>query len=324
MKKIFLLLALFATVFLACSDDDEKDNNLPEEPTETIDYWYITMNVDIRSNDQDISITCAQADSIRWGNAGNEFIKANFRNTSQTTLRAPLYDLGNYTITIKGHEPITKFGCMSIPNYGDETPDAVITSFDISAPDSIKEIEVYNTKITTVDLKKYPALSSVSIRLNHKIETIDVSNCQKLEELWCFDNQQLITLNASNCTELKELLCYNNQLTSLNVSSCAGLKELSCYHNRLTSLDLSGCSKLESLECAHNQLTSLDISKCTELKELLCHKNLFNNDAMNVIYNSLPDRTGKEAGRISFSQGDAKGDITIAKNKNWKIETGFN
>ena len=45
---------------------------------------------------------------------------------------------------------------------------------------------------------------------------------------------------------------------------------------------------------------------------------------MNAIYNSLPDRTGKEAGRISFSQGDAKGDISIAKNKNWKIETGFN
>ena len=119
-------------------------------------------------------------------------------------------------------------------------------------------------------------------------------------------------------------MCYNNQLTSLNVSNCAGLKELSCYHNRLTSLDLSGCPKLESLECAHNQLTSLDISKCTELKELLCHKNLFNNDTMNAIYNSLPDRTGKEAGRISFSQGDAKGDISIAKNKNWKIETGFN
>ena len=269
-------MMLLATVFVACSDDDdkdEKDNDLPEEPTETIDYWYITLNVDIPSSEHNIFITCAQADSVNWGNTGSEFVKVNFWDNDKTTLKAPFYNSGSYTITIKGHEPITEFGCSTSRINNGPLPDPVITSFDVSAPESVEKVSIDNTKMTSIDLSKYTALTEVYISENRYLATINISSCQKLNDLWCS----------------------NNQLTSLDVSNCTNLVELSC---------------------SDNQLTSLDVSNCTELNYLGCRDNNFNDNAMNAIYNGLPDRTGKEAGNM---YGGAKGDKTIAKRKNWVV-----
>ena len=259
MKKIYLLMMLLATVFVACSDDDdkdEKDNDLPEEPTETIDYWYITLNVDIPSSEHNIFITCAQADSVNWGNTGSEFVKVNFWDNDKTTLKAPFYNSGSYTITIKGHEPITEFGCSTSRINNGPLPDPVITSFDVSAPESVEKVSIDNTKMTSIDLSKYTALTEVHISENRYLATINISSCQKLKKLWCY----------------------------------------------------------------YNQLTSLDVSKCTNLTKLDCSNNNFDDNAMNAIYNGLPDRTGKEAGIIYIDGNDAKGNTAIALNKNWNVD----
>ena len=109
-------------------------------------------------------------------------------------------------------------------------------------------------------------------------------------------------------------------ITSLNVSDCTTLVSLICCGHQLTSLDVTKCTALEALSCENNQLTSLDITKCPNLNQLYCGSNNFDDNAMNAIYNGLPDRTGKEAGVFYINGNDAKGNTTIALNKNWKVK----
>ncbi|MEY8591025.1 hypothetical protein AALK14_06190 [Butyricimonas hominis] len=61
----------------------------------------------------------------------------------------------------------------------------------------------------------------------------------------------------------------------------------------------------------------MNIKGCTKLRYLDCYANYFDENAINSIYNGLPDRTGKEAGIIEAYHEE--GDKTIAEKKNWKV-----
>ena len=232
MKKIFLLLALFATVFVACSDDDDEDDKGTP--------WEIKMTIEIEENNVRFAADIKNpkngreiaVETINWGDGS---INENLERLEH------YYDAGTYTITIKGRGKITL-------------------------------------------------------------------NCGR---------NYITALDVTQCPALIYLYCDENELTSLNLSKCTELYFLSCRENQLTSLDISKCTELTYLFCFGNQLTSLDVSKCIELNSLECGANNFDDEAMNVIYNGLPDRTGKDAGTIHC---EAKGNTTIALNKNWKIE----
>ena len=106
-------------------------------------------------------------------------------------------------------------------------------------------------------------------------------------------------------------------IKSLDVSKCPTLIYLSCNDNKLKSLDVSKCTELVELVCYYSELTSLNITGCTKLRYLNCSENDFDENTLNTIYKSLPDRTGKEAGIIKayYEQGDK----TIAEKKNWQV-----
>ena len=76
-----------------------------------------------------------------------------------------------------------------------------------------------------------------------------------------------------------------------------------------------------------NQLTTLDVSKNTALKGLACSGNQIKGEEMTRLVNSLPDYTGKDAGRFIVVQEPAlegniclKSDVAIAKSKNWNTQ----
>ena len=155
---------------------------------------------------------------------------------------------------------------------------------------------------------------------DNNITALDVTKCTTLVCLSCGDNQ-LTSLDVSKCPELYLLECTNNQLTLLDVTQCPKLARFVCFNNQLTSLDVTKCTNLMWLNCSDNQLTSLDVSKCPTLRELYCGGNNFDNNAMNAIYNGLPDQKGDDYhGIINLYKDDAKGNTTIALNKNWKVE----
>ena len=211
------------------------------------------------------------------------------RENARTDGRIKWYTLYSQTITIRGD-------VMCLDCWGNE-----LTSLDVSGCSSLSELKCNGNQLTSLNL----------------------SSCTALTELSCWNNK-LTSLNLSGCTALTKLSCYENQLTSLNLSSCTALTELRCYENQLTSLNVSSCTALTKLYCFDNQLTALDVSKNTALGTLRCHGNQIKGEEMTRLVNSLPDRTGKTAGKFTVVQEPAfevniclKSDVAIAKGKNW-------
>ena len=94
----------------------------------------------------------------------------------------------------------------------------------------------------------------------------------------------------------------------------------------LTSQQVSLRGDITRLFCIANELTNLDVSQCSSLKDLVCFLNQIKGEAMTQLVNSLPDRTGKEAGVfVVYSDFQTerniclKSDVAIAKAKNWQV-----
>ena len=126
-------------------------------------------------------------------------------------------------------------------------------------------------------------------------------------------------MDASNCISLENIDCKISSLTSLNINGCNKLERLYCGDNNLSTLNANNCINLLSLDCPSNKLTSINIDNCNSLSYLDCQDNKFDDDAMNYIYNALPDKTGIRHCYIHIRSTDAKGDITILENKNWSV-----
>lgn len=281
MKKIFLLLALFATVFVACSDDD--DDNKKEGDNET--PWEIKMTVKADADDARFGVNSFSSDaiieSVNWGDG----------TTSDNCDKLHYYNKGEYTIIIKGKGEI---GLNCLSSFSEH---AQLISLDVTKCPTLTGLNCSDNLLTSLDLSKNPALIGLSC-----------------------NNNQLTALDVSKCQALTRLECSYNQLTSLNVSNCTMLQVLGCDGNTLNSLDISKNFELQSLRCPDCQLTSLDVSKNAKLVLLVCAKNNFDDDAMNAIYNGLPVRESSDNAAITILSTDNQGNKTIAKNKNWKVE----
>ena len=151
---------------------------------------------------------------------------------------------------------------------------------------------------------------------------VTMLNCEK---------NQLTSLDVSNNTVLTFLECSSNQLTSLDVSNKTELTFLGCDRNQLSFLDVSNNTALKELYCFDNRLTSLDVSNNTALRFLWCTDNNISGSNMDVLVNSLPDRTGKEAGDFvaiapsSHDEGNtlALDQAQVATGKNWRVLDDF-
>ena len=217
-----------------------------------------------------------------------------------------------------------------------------LTALDLSHNTALTWLNCDENKLTALDLSHNTALKSLNCSYN-QLTALDVSNTA-LTQLWCFKNQltaldlsqntaltwldcdgnQLTTLDVSKNTALTKLLCNTNQLTALDVSKNTALTSLGCAYNHLTALDVSQNTSLTTLYCSKNQLTALDVSKNTALTTLACSGNQVKGEEMTRLVNSLPDRTGEEAGTFTVVQEPdlegnicLKSDVAIAKGKKW-------
>ncbi len=222
------------------------------------------------------------------------------------------YTLTSQTVTIQGD--VTVLYC----SYNQ------LTALDVSKNTELKGLFCYNNQLTTLDVSKNTALTTLSCS-NNQLTALDVSKNTALTELDCFKNQ-LTTLDVSQNTALTTLYCSKNQLTALDVSKNTKLTYLICWSNQLTALDVPKNTALTALYCYNNQLTALDVSKNTALTELVCFSNQIKGEEMTRLVNSLPDRTGRAAGKIVVVQSDAesnrclKSDVAVAKRKNWNTQ----
>ena len=153
-----------------------------------------------------------------------------------------------------------------------------------------------------------------------------------LKRFYCAGNGvNLTAIDVLNNTQLTELDCSYNLLSSLDVSKNTQLQTLSCPFNNLSSLDVSKNTQLKRLYCFANYLTSLNVSN-TQLELLYCYGNNFSSQALDDIYCTLPDRTGKENGVIRpvYNSSSSYNNTVLATNaqnatsKNWKVQYADN
>ena len=197
-----------------------------------------------------------------------------------------------------------------------------LTALDLSQNTALTTLICHQNQLTALDVSQNTALEKLFCSYN-PLTTLDVSQNTVLTWLACIENK-LAALDVSQNTALTWLDCDNNQLTMLDLSKNTALINLDCYNNQLTALNVSQNTALIWLECYNNQLTALDVSKNTKLETLNCHGNQIKGEEMTRLVNSLPDRTGKKAGKFTVVQEPAlegniclKSDVAIAKGKNW-------
>ena len=226
-----------------------------------------------------------------------------------------------------------------------------LTGLDVSQNPELYRLWTNNNKLTGLNVAANTKLAELRCSEN-TLTALDVTNNPELKEFYCDKNQltamnlssnlilkdfrcqnNLLTgLDLSNNTLLKELRCSNNELTSLDLSNKAELAYLCCDNNDLTSLDLSDSPKLTALYCHNNKLVELDLTVNTLLTRVDCYSNKISGTAMTTLMNSLPDLTGKTAGklilidnkRLPYSyhadgNNATVSDVNIATGKNWLV-----
>ena len=89
--------------------------------------------------------------------------------------------------------------------------------------------------------------------------------------------------------------------------------------NEITELNISAALSLERLYCNDNLLTSLTVSANTKLEELSVQNNDMDKDALDALFDSLPEAAGEiyidgNSGVAAFS-----GVYSVATGKGWTV-----
>ena len=202
-------MMLLATVFVACSDDDEKDNGTP---------WEIKMTIEVEENGTQFSAsltdkngkTIATETIVDWGNGDTDANREYLEH---------YYNAGTYSITIKGKGEIG----LNITNQN------IITALDVTKCPTLVHLSCNSNQLTSLEVSKCIELNYLDCCSNN-LTSLNASKCQKLIDLRCHNNQ-LTLLNINECTKLVRLYCDNNQLVSLDITACSNLHNLVCGDN---------------------------------------------------------------------------------------------
>jgi len=127
------------------------------------------------------------------------------------------------------------------------------------------------------------------------------------------------SLNVSENTALTEFYCNeNSSLSKIDVSKNIYLKKLSCLSCGFVNIDVSKNIKLIELYCDFNYLTNLDVSKNIKLTALKCSDNKLSADALNAIFEALPNTKGTIV--IGGNPGTSNCNKSIAEGKGWIVK----
>ncbi len=227
------MVAMCATMFSACSDDDKDPLDDDGEGKEGV----ITMTTE----ETDIlwlgveTFNEGEIITIDWGDGNVEEFKSFkvYKDWDEDGEDEIHYVLSTDDIE---HE------------YSNKNPHIV------TIKGNIKGLDCYYNNLTSLNVSGCTALIWLDCHENN-LTSLDVSKNTALTYLDCSHND-LTSLDVSKNTALTELDCSGNNLTSLDVSKCTKLTSLNCGYNNLTSLDVSKNTKLTHLDCGDNNLTS--------------------------------------------------------------------
>jgi len=130
-------------------------------------------------------------------------------------LNPDVYPLGSFRIYLRGID---------------------LTGFlDLSDCSNIEFIDVYNNRISGINVKGMTDLKILGIQ-NNKIESVDPTtlvNCLGIDA----GKNKISTIDVSKNAELVELYVNDNNLTEIDISHNPRLKYFYCHNNKITTLD---------------------------------------------------------------------------------------
>ncbi|GAA3762539.1 T9SS type A sorting domain-containing protein [Flavobacterium ginsengiterrae] len=145
----------------------------------------------------------------------------------------------------------------------------------------LTSLKCSNNKLSSIDISKNIALTTLDCSSNFKLNFLDVSKNINLKILYCI-GLTLRDLNLKNNLKLTELDCRYNALTSLEIPHNPDFTYLNCSDNRLSQIDVSKNTKLTYFDCSNNKLLNLDVSNNPSLTTFYCNSNnLFNLNVKN-------------------------------------------
>lgn len=150
-------------------------------------------------------------------------------------------------------------------------PDTMVRTIVITGK-NIRELRCSAQRLTDIDVRKNPKLTTLFCPMNYVLTNLDVSKNRALKSLDCSHNK-LTSLDISKNKALEELWSFANPLTELDVSKNRALTKLICINNRLTKLDVSHNEALKTLICSSNPLQNLNVNKNRVLTRLNCNSN---------------------------------------------------
>lgn len=186
---------------------------------------------------------------------------------------------------------------------GSEKGKGLIREVDLSANRLLKEIDLSNNALVSLDLSSADnlsilrlggnALESLDLSGNPLLEVLDVAG-NRLTSLDLGNNHSLIEVDCSangmasligiESSALASILCNDNHLETLDLSGAKALLDVACHGNSIKELDITSLLHLKTLDCSSNILRELYTRKNVELEALDCHSNEI--AAMDVRYNT--------------------------------------
>ncbi|CAG8640048.1 2123_t:CDS:2, partial [Racocetra fulgida] len=190
-------------------------------------------------------------------------------------------------------------------------------SLDLKEYVNLEEFQIYNTKLTDLNLSNNHGLKKIVIdqnvtELDIKIfshllglkhlslknskfygELKELKRCGKLKKFKIKNNSGVKEIDGRLEDLPNRLICFKCDEKKIggewDLRDFVNLRELDCPHNEITSLNLSNCPNLEKLNCEDNKIEKLDLSKNEKLIKLNCSSNdleklnLENNPNLEVI-----------------------------------------
>lgn len=263
------------------------------------------------AKDSKIVMTTAKApgEQLQFGYYYDKDIWFDMNNNGvRETGEYPDWEVFDYTT----FQPTVQSQTFTI--YGDITG-----SFDCGSDNFEHD---YN-RLTSIDMSEYyGGMEQLFCAYNELTELI-LPKGTELNYVWAADNK-LTEVDASGLSFLETLILDNNQLTSLKLPESSFLRNLDVQSNHsLKTIDLSEQHNLTGLHCQNCIIEELDVSQNPELTELLCDGNRITSLNLSVNKQLLVlgcnyNQLDKEALESIYQQlPDVSGDIDSLENKLW-------
>lgn len=150
-------------------------------------------------------------------------------------------------------------------------------------------LNISDNDFESFDFSVAPWASEIAASNNRLSGTLDLTGNKSLEKFWGSDNNlEAINFSGSGITTL---IVNNNHLKTLDPKSSA-LYWLEAKNNELSAVNVSYGDNLYLAHLDNNKINSLNLKNKNKLVSLSLRNNLFEDNALDRIYEQLPDMNG--------------------------------